>query len=131
MPTTLYTKLANENCPIRQAQTQRWLIDLPQDLQPVVVPPVHIEVFQDYEIQAESAHGRDAANAACFYEFSFVLTQLRSDDDEVFYEAPIYAETLTTWRLVDERWLVCRTILDRTHRSGSRTSLSISDCRPC
>jgi hypothetical protein len=59
-----------------------------------------------------------------------VLTQLRSDDDEVFYEMPIYVETLTSWRLIDERWLVCRTTLDRQSHGGSHTEFSVSERMP-
>ena len=133
----LYTKLANAGpvlqnlaCPTRQAQAQRWLTDLPHDLQDLVVPPVTVDVFQEYEMQAERAQGRDATNTPCFSEFRYVLTQLRSDDDEVFYEMPVYAETLTSWRLIDARWLVCRTTLDRRGRGGSHTAFSVSECMP-
>jgi hypothetical protein len=133
MSTALCTKLPNEDvfaCPVRQAQARRWLTDLPKDLQAVVVPPVSVDVFHEYEIQAERAQGRDSANAPCFSEFRYVITQLRSDDDEEFYETPVYAEILTSWRLIDERWLVCRTTLDRLDRSGTHTSFSVSECIP-
>ena len=83
-----------------------------------------------YPMQAERAQGRDSANTPCFSEFRYVLTQLRSDDDEVFYEAPVYAETLTSWRLIDARWLVCRTTLDRLGHGGSQTAFSISERMP-
>jgi len=135
MPTALYTDAPDASstsaaCPVRQAQVQRWRADLPPDLLDLVVPPVSVDVFHEYEMQAERAQGRDAANAPCFCEYRFVLTQLRSDDDEVFYETPVYAETLTSWRLVDERWLVCRTTLDRLDQRGSQTSFSVSDRMP-
>lgn len=133
MATALYTRQPSadaQSCPARTAQQQRWLVDLPQDLQALVVAPVCMDVFREYEMQAERAQGRDAANTPCFYEFRYVLTTLRSDDDEVFYEAPVYAETLTSWRLIDERWLVCKTTLDRTEHRSSHTSFSLSDCMP-
>ncbi|WP_342619220.1 hypothetical protein [Rhodoferax sp. GW822-FHT02A01] len=135
MPTALYIELpdalpARPDCPVRHAQAQRWLADLPPDLLDLVVAPVSIDVFHEYEMQAERTQGRDAANAPCFCEYRFVLTQLRSDDNEVFYETPVYAETLTSWRLLDERWLVCRTTLDRLGQHGSQTILSLSDHMP-
>ncbi len=37
---------------------------------------------------ADRICGRDAVNEPCFCAFRYVLTQLRSDDDEVYYEAP-------------------------------------------
>jgi hypothetical protein len=129
----LYTKLPNAGrtaCPTRRAQNKRWLTDLPPDLQKLVVPPATVDVFQEYEMQAERAQGRDAANAPCYSEFSYVITQLRSDDDEVFYEAPVYAETVTSWRLIDERWLVCRTTLDRLSQGGSQTEFSVCEQMP-
>jgi hypothetical protein len=94
----LYSELPNAGrtaCPARQPQGKRWQTDLPRDLQELVVPPVTVDVFQEYEMQAERA--RDSTNAPCFSEFRYVITQLRSDDDEVFYEMPIYTETLTGW----------------------------------
>jgi hypothetical protein len=133
MSTSLYTRIANarlDRCPARQAQGWRWLADLPPDLQDLVVPPVSVDVFEEYEMQAEGAAGRDAGDAPCYYEFRHMLTQLRSDDDESFYETPVYAEAVTSWRLVDERWLVCRSTLDRLHLSGAQTRYSVSETQP-
>lgn len=133
MVPALYTQQPNATawpCPVHVAQQQRWLQDLPHDLQALVVPPVKVDVFQEYEMQAERAQGRDAANAPCFFEFRYVLTELRSDDDEVFYETPVYAETLTSWRLLDARWLICKTTLDRRAHCGSQTVLSVSERMP-
>ena len=131
MSTALYTKLPNAgHCPSRQAQIRRWLTDLPHALQSLVVAPVTLDVFQEYEMQAERAQGRDAADTPCYTEFRYVLTELRSDDDEVFYETPVYAETLTSWRLIDERWLVCRTTLDRLGHGSSQTKFSVSERMP-
>jgi hypothetical protein len=70
------------------------------------------------------------ANRPCFSEFRFVLTQLRSDDDEMFYDAPVYAESLTSWRLIDERWLVCRTTFASFDHVGVLTRFSLSDAMP-
>lgn len=133
--TALYTELPDASfpttaCPVRQASNQRWQDDLPPDLLDLVVPPVSLDVYREYEMQAERTQGRDAAHAPCFCEYRYVLTQLRSDDDEVYYESTVYAETLTSWRLIDERWLVCRTTRNRLDHSGSHTSLSISPHMP-
>ena len=133
MSEALYTKIANASqgdCPLRQERESRWMTDLPLDLKDLVVAPVSVDLFNEYEMQADGAQGRDTVNAPCFYEFRYVLTQLRSDDDEVFYEAPVYAETLTSWRMIDERWLVCRTTLDRLNHRGPQTRLSVSDRMP-
>lgn len=133
MTAALYRPLANapmKTCPVRAHPPQRWLADLPAHLATLVVAPVSLEVHREYEMQAERVQGRDAANAPCFYEHRYVLTQLRTDDDEVFYEVPVYAEALTSWRLIDERWLVCRTTVDRLGRSGAQTQFTLSACMP-
>jgi hypothetical protein len=133
MGQALYTKADNDgspHCPYHAGHAIAWREDLPGDLKDLVVPPVSFDVARDYDMLADHTHGRDAANQPCFSEFRFVLTQLRSDDDEVFYEAPVYAESLTSWRLVDERWLVCRTTVDNLDPRETHTQLSISNTMP-
>lgn len=106
---SLYINAPNElttDCLLRQLQVARWLADLPVELKDWVVAQISLHVFREYEMQAEHTHGKDAANAPCFSEYRYVLTQLLSDDDEMFYEAPVFAESLTSWRLMDDRWLV-------------------------
>jgi hypothetical protein len=103
MSTALYTSTPNAsgaNCPYQDGKTIPWSDELPQELQALVVAPVSFKVFQDYEMQPDHTHGCDAANQP-YCEFRYVLTQPRSDDDELFYEVPVYAESLTSWRLVD------------------------------
>ncbi len=73
MATALYTRQPSadaQSCPARTAQQQRWLVDLPQDLQALVVAPVCMDVFREYEMQAERAQGRDAANTPAFMNFA-------------------------------------------------------------
>ncbi|MDR3369524.1 hypothetical protein [Rhodoferax sp.] len=118
------------HCPHAPDTAVAWSDDLPTPLKHLVVAPVSFHVHRDYEMLAKHIDGCDAANRPCFCEFHFVMTQLRSDDDEVFFETPIYSETLTSWRLIDERWLVCRTTVDRLAADGSHTQLSISNAMP-
>lgn len=117
-------------CPFRQSLVEQCMAELPLDLQGLVVQPVRVEVFHDDESQAESTCGTDFADDPCFVEFQYVLTQLRSDDDEVFYEAPVYTEKLTSWRLADGRWFVWHTKIDQQRRDGAQTSVSFSDRSP-
>ena len=133
MYTSLYTNMPNENsrsCPARRGQNVPWAQDLPPALKDLVVAPIHFEVDREYEIQAERTRGRDATNEPCFCEFRYVETQLRSDDDEVFYEVPVYAEALTSWRLRDARWLVCRTTMDCFAHAEGQSIFFISDTMP-
>lgn len=129
----LYTETPNASrtpCPSRRGHDVHWTEELPAALQALVVPPTRFDVHSDYEMQAEHTHGRDSANAPCYNAFRYVLTQLRSDDDEVFYEAPVYAESLTAWRLVDARWLVCRTVVGHFDCGEPETQYSLSDAMP-
>lgn len=133
MSTASYTPVSNAasaSCPYNLDRSIAWSDDLPTDLRDLVVAPVRFAVFQDYEMRADHTQGRDASDQPCYSEFRFVLTQLRSEDDEVFYEAPVYAESLTSWRLVDERWLVCRSTVGDPDRGGLHTSLTVSDVMP-
>lgn len=133
MNAALYTRTLDAgraSCPHQLGQDIRWTEELPVPLQALVVPPLRFDVHSDYEMRAEHTHGRDAANAPCYNAYRFELTQLRSDDDEVFYEAPVYAETLTAWRLLDTRWLVCRTVLGRFDCGEAHTSYFVSDTMP-
>jgi hypothetical protein len=133
MGTALYTYAVNEGnptCPHHVGHAISWLDDLPTGLKDLVVPPVSFEVARDYDMLADHTQGCDAAKQPCFNEFRYVLTKLRSDDDEVFYDAPVYAESLTSWRLVDERWLVCKTTIAGFDHVGCQTSFSLSDAMP-
>src|SRR3990167_4389543 len=132
MGTALYKQVpnaGNSDCPLRHANVP-WSQDLPPTLKDLVLTPVHFDVARDYEMRADHTRGRDAANRPCFSELRFVLTQLRSDDDEVFYEVPVYAESLTAWRLVDERWLVCPTRVGHGAHAEPQTLLTLSDAMP-
>lgn len=133
MGTALYTKAFNAirtDCPYRQSHAIAWSEDLPLSLKDLVVTPVSFDVFQEYEMLADRICGRDDANMPCYCAFRLVQTQLRSDDDEVFYEMPVYAESLTCWRLLDERWLTCRTRVVSFDDAEFQTSFSVSDVMP-
>ena len=133
MQTSLYTRIPNGSagsCPVRRGKHVRWSQDLPPALRDMVVAPIHFDVAREYEMHAQRIRGNDVTNEPCFCEFRYVVTQLRSDDDEVFYEVPVYAEALTAWRLQDARWLVCRTTMDRFALPGGQTCFSFSDTMP-
>jgi len=107
-----------------------WSDDLPAPLKNLVVTPVHFQVHEDYEIRAGRTTGCDLANRPCYCASHFVLTDLRTDDDDVFYETPVYTESLTSWRLIDERWLVCRVTVDRLKPGGKNTQFQITQTMP-
>lgn len=118
------------DCPFYPVPAVAWSDELPPPLKSLVVVPVRFEQHQDYEMRANHIDGCDAANRPCFCEFQFVVTELRCDDDEVFYETPVYTESLTSWRLIDERWLVCQTTIDRLKRDGRDTRFFVTNAKP-
>lgn len=133
MCTALYRQSPSENQGQwfhAQALPVMWWQHLPSPLRELVVEPVQFEVLQDYEMAADRTQGYDSAHQPCFCAFRYVLTQLRSDDDEVFYEAPVYTETLSSWRLPDDRWLVCHTTTGSADRGEFQSRLSLRDSMP-
>jgi hypothetical protein len=133
MGTALYrpaSNAINPDCPYQLGRDIRWAEDLPPALKNLVVAPIRFDVFREFEMQADRTCGRDASNQPCYSEFRFVVTQLCSDDDEVYYETPVYAESMTCWRLLDERWLVCRTTVVGFDLADVKTSLSLSEAMP-
>lgn len=133
MGTALYQpapNAINPNCPYQQGQDIPWAEDLPPDLKDLVVAPIRFDVFQEFEMHANRTCGRDASNQPCYSEFRWVVTQLCSDDDELYYETPVYAESTTSWRLLDERWLVCRTTVLSFEPEQAQTSFSLSNTMP-
>lgn len=128
MPQPLYSLLTNA-CPVR-GQAVAWMEELPSDLIGLVVAPVSFAVEQEYEIVADRSLGLDAEGQACFCAFRYVQTALRSDDDEIFYEAPVYAETLTAWRLPDNRWLASHKVIDHFGAGAVIPRLSLSRSMP-
>lgn len=117
-------------CPFAPEPQVAWSEVLPALLKPLVVTPVHFQVFEDYELRAGRVTGCDQHQQPCYCASFFVLTDLRSDDDEVFYETPVYTESVTAWRLIDQRWLVCHTSLNRLKPGGKTTRFSVSQTMP-
>lgn len=107
-----------------------WQQDLPDAWLGQAVAPASFEVFVEYEMAADRTIGRDAQGAPCYCALRYVLTELRADDDDLFYEAPSYAESLLGWRLADGRWLVLRNIVADFDRGTVRSFLTFSASMP-
>jgi len=91
-----------------------WRALLPKDWMGLVMEPIGFKRFRDYEILSERVLGYEDAEEGgdqpCYCEHYFVLTDIRSDDDESYYLAPSYWEHLVSWKLIDGRWLIHRRI---------------------
>jgi hypothetical protein len=84
----------------------------------MVIVPLSLETYRDYEMAAERIVGRDEDDAPCYCASRFIVTETRSDDDEEFYQVAAYAESLSAWRLRDGRWLIHR-LISRDGESGA------------
>lgn len=115
---------------VPRASLENWHNELPAEWQAQVVAPVRFEIAQEHDVLADRVDGWDAAQQPCYLAQRYVLTELRTDDDESFYEAPVYIETLTAWRLQDNRWLHLHQTISDCDRGVARRSLSLSHARP-
>jgi len=115
---------------VPRASLENWHNELPDEWQAQVVAPVRFEIAQEHDVLADRVDGWDAAQQPCYLAQRYVLTELRTDDDESFYEAPIYIETLTAWRLQDDRWLHLHRTISDCDRGVVQRSLSLSHARP-
>lgn len=87
-----------------------WKALLPRAWREQVVAPLEFEVFREYEIAAQRVRGLDEDGLPCYCAHQVQLQELRSDDDEEFYQVVTYAERLSAWRLRDGRWLIYRQV---------------------
>jgi len=133
MGLSLLTNSNNElgrTCPVQESPARHWMSDLPRQLKDLVITPVRFDVHHEHEIAAERTIGRDVFGKICFCDSKYVLTDLQSDDGDTLYEDPAYAESTTSWRMVDSRWLVCRTTKDRTRCKGYQTRIFVCESMP-
>lgn len=108
-----------------------WSQPLPTSWRELVVPPQRFEVFAEYEMAADRTMGYDEDGEPAYCRYRYLLTDLRSDDDEEFYEALAHAETITAWRLRDNSgWLVRRDIDCSFGDSARLGCFALSDTMP-
>ncbi len=87
-----------------------WQAGLPDEWRSMVVAPLGFRRFRDYEAAAQRLLGLDENEQPCYSHYQYRLSEVRSDDDEDFYEETLYAETGISWLLRDGRWLNLRHI---------------------
>ncbi len=85
-----------------------WQAHLPCYWQARVVAPQSFRVHRELEMPARRIFGFDASLVICFYAYDYRLIEPRLDDDTGLYPALVYGESLSSWRLLDGRWLVHR-----------------------
>lgn len=92
--------------------------------------PVRFATINEYEIAADRTQGFDENDDSCFCAYRYVLSELRSDDDDLFYEMSVYAERLTGWRLRDGRWLALRRVIGNCEAGIAHSFFSFSETMP-
>lgn len=109
-----------------------WRKLLPREWTGSVVEPRAFSRFRDYEIFSERVlgHEYEGEDSPCYCEHYFVLTEVRSDDDETYYTAPTYGEHLVAWRLTDGRWLIHRRITHGEECQQHQSFFSFADEMP-
>ncbi|THF56894.1 hypothetical protein [Pseudothauera rhizosphaerae] len=88
-----------------------WREGLPVAWRDQVVAPLDFEIHRDEELAAQRVFGRDADGTPCYYAHAWTMSEPCSDDDEEFYLVATAGESVTAWRLRDERWLVRRVVM--------------------
>lgn len=121
---------SREDCPVRWRHDIPWSAELPADLVPHLVAPLRFDVLPDHGAEADRIQGYDARHAICYRAYRYVRTALRSDDDVSYYMAPVYAEMLEAWRLIDLRWLVLRTRMNDYDSGSPHRQLSVQSAMP-
>ena len=114
----------------RGTEDADWKRHLPASWAGLVVSPITFDVFSDFEIAADRAVGYDEDSQPCYCAHRYVMTALRSDDDDAYYEAPVYGEWLSAWLLRDERWLIFRRVIGNYDSGGAHSFFSFSDSMP-
>lgn len=107
-----------------------WMRQLPARWRELAVKPLRFATSRDYEIAAERTIGLDENEAPCYCAYRVLLTEPRSDDDEEYYTMLVYAESVTSWRLHDGRWLIHRLIAHDEAGRQARGFYSLSESMP-
>lgn len=107
-----------------------WLEDLCPIWIDLVVPPRSFRVFRDHEIAARRVVGHDGGDIPCFHAYDYRLLDVRSDDDEEYYLAVSYSESVSAWRLSDGRWLVHRRVEPLGEEDAAISATSIDERMP-
>lgn len=95
-----------------------------------VIRPNSFRVFQEFEIPARRVLGFDHHGRPCFCAHDYRLMDQRSDDDEEFYETLAYGESVTAWRLHDDRWLVYRRVEPLGEEGATDSEFRVADRMP-
>lgn len=114
----------------REKANPDWQQALPMDWRPAIIQPLCFATYTEHEMPASRSLGYDEDHNACYYRHVFLLSAVRSDDDEEYYSAVVYGEEVRAWRLRDGRWLVWRLIRQEGDCSSGRDFYCFSESMP-
>lgn len=109
---------------------REWQRHLPKSWRAVVDVPLYFKRFREHELPASRSLGLDENYQPCYCAHSVVIPELRSDDDEEYYQVVTYAEQLAAWRLRDGRWLIFRRVGGADCTAPLKDFYSFSDTMP-
>lgn len=109
---------------------QEWQRHLPKSWRAMVDVPLYFKRFHEHELPANRSLGFDEGDQPCYCAHSVVIPELRSDDDEEYYQVVTYAEQLSAWRLRDGRWLIFRRVGGADCAAPLKDFYSFSDSMP-
>ncbi|PQJ95563.1 hypothetical protein CXB77_15690 [Chromatium okenii] len=119
-----HRQLAQRHC------CPNWRAQLPLEWREQVIAPTSFRVFREYEIPARRIIGYDSNNQPCYCAYDYRLIDLRSDDDEEFYTALAYDESLVAWRLHNQHWLIYRCVGAFDENDHGEQQLSVAAQMP-
>jgi hypothetical protein len=131
---SIASRIANSPKQVWDARSKinahRWNQGLPANWEYLVIVPLVFEIQREYEVAATRVIGQDTGGASCYCSYHYIRTELGYNDDDVLYEAVVYAEEQSGWRLSDGRWLVRRSLATRDDCENPRVDFCLSEKMP-
>lgn len=108
-----------------------WRRNLPAEWRDSVIEAFEFAEHREYEMPACRWFGYDIDGHPCYYAHQYRVERSCSDDDESFYQAVAYGETVHAWRLRDERWLIHRIIQTSEEGEPGKGFYTFAEHPPC
>lgn len=106
------------------ATSYPWSQDLPDTWRVLTREPLDFKIYREPALAAERVFGLDEDGLACFYFHRYLVPPPKSRRG-----GQALGETLSAWRLADQRWLIHR-VLIQGEQSGGRGFYTLSETMP-
>ena len=114
----------------KKSMTIDWQSDVPWYIKDMVIEPFEFTVHQDYEILADRTVGNDLQDEPCYCAYRYVETRLQSEDDDLLYVAPVFAQTISSWRMLSGHWLVLTKTYPDLQTGQFHSAITVSEAMP-